>query len=69
MIRNFEYLIVFTGAPGVLPEQNDRYPIQPWKVNGIKAYNNRQPFNWDNIETPELNVLSIDIFHLPNREK
>ncbi len=22
MIRNFEYLIVFTSAPGVLPEQN-----------------------------------------------
>ncbi len=38
MIRNFEYLIVFTSAPGVLPEQNDRYWIQPWKVNEIKAY-------------------------------
>ncbi len=22
---NFEYLIVFTSAPGVLPEQSDRY--------------------------------------------
>ncbi len=40
MIRNFEYLIVFTGAPGVLPEQNDRYRIQSWKVNEIKAYKN-----------------------------
>ncbi len=39
MIRNFEYLIVFTSAPGVLPEQNDQYQIQPWKVNEIKAYN------------------------------
>ncbi len=38
MIRNFEYLIVFTSAPGVLPEQTDRYRIQPWKVNEIKAY-------------------------------
>ncbi len=38
MIRNFEYLIVFTGAPGVLPEQNYRYQIQPRKVNEIKAY-------------------------------
>ncbi len=41
MIRNFEYLIVFTSAPGVLPEQNDRYRIQAWKVNEIKAYKNR----------------------------
>ncbi len=41
MIRNFEYLIVFTSAPGVLPEQNDRYRIQPGKVNEIKAYNNQ----------------------------
>ncbi len=39
MIRDFEYLIVFTSAPGVLPEQNYRYRIQPWKVNEIKAYN------------------------------
>ncbi len=38
MIRNFEYLTVFTSAPGVLPEQNDGYQIQPWKVNEIKAY-------------------------------
>ncbi len=38
MIRNFEYLIVFTSAPDVLPEQNDQYWIQPWKVNEIKAY-------------------------------
>ncbi len=38
MIRNFEYLIVFTSTPGVLPEQNDRYWIQPWKVNEIKVY-------------------------------
>ncbi len=38
MIRNFEYLTVFTSAPDVLPEQNDRYRIQPWKVNKIKAY-------------------------------
>ncbi len=38
MIKNFKYLIVFTSAPGVLPEQNDRYQIQPWKVNEIKAY-------------------------------
>ncbi len=38
MIRNFEYLIVFSSAPGVLPEQNERYRIQPWKVNEIKAY-------------------------------
>ncbi len=40
MIRNFEYLIVFTSAPGVVPEQNDPYRIQPWKVNEIKAYKN-----------------------------
>ncbi len=32
MIRNFEHLIVFTSAPSVLPEQNDRYRIQPRKV-------------------------------------
>ncbi len=38
MIQNFEYLIVFISASGVLPEQNDRYRIQPWKVNEIKAY-------------------------------
>ncbi len=38
MIWNFEYFIVFTSAPGVLPEQNDRYRIQPWKVNEIGAY-------------------------------
>ncbi len=38
MIRNFEYLLVFTSAPSVLPEQNDRYWIQPWKVNEIKAH-------------------------------
>ncbi len=38
MIQNFEYLIVFTRALGVLPEQKDRYQIQPWKVNEIKAY-------------------------------
>ncbi len=38
MIRNFKYYIVFTSAPGVLPQQNDRYRIQPWKVNEIKAY-------------------------------
>ncbi len=42
MILNFEYLIVFTSAPGVLPQQNDRYRIQPWKVNEIKAYNKIQ---------------------------
>ncbi len=42
MILNFEYLIVFTGAPGVLPEQHDRYRIQPWKVSEIKAYKNRK---------------------------
>ncbi len=42
IIRNFEYLIVFTSAPGVLPEQNDRYRIRPWKVNEIKAYKNTQ---------------------------
>ncbi len=41
MIWNFEYLIVFTSAPGVLPEQDDRYQIQPWKVNEIKAYKNK----------------------------
>ncbi len=41
MIRNFECLIVVTSAPGVLPEQNDRYGIQPWKVNEIRAYKNR----------------------------
>ncbi len=40
MIQNFEYLIVFTSAPGILPEQNDRYRIQPWKVNEIKTYKN-----------------------------
>ncbi len=43
MIRNFKYLTVFTSAPGVLPEQNDRYRIQPWKVNEIKAYKNWRP--------------------------
>ncbi len=40
MIRNFKYLTVFTSAPCFLPEQNDRYQIQPWKVNEIKAYKN-----------------------------
>ncbi len=29
MIRDFEYLIVFNSTPGVLPEENDRYQIQP----------------------------------------
>ncbi len=39
MIRDFEYWIVFTSAPGVvLPEENYRYRIQSWKVNEIKAY-------------------------------
>ncbi len=42
MIQNFKYLLVFTSAPGGLPEQNDRYRIQPWKVNEIKAYNNNE---------------------------
>ncbi len=42
MIRNFEYLTVFTSAPGVLSEQNDGYQIQPWKVNEIKAYKKRK---------------------------
>ncbi len=42
MMQNFKYFIVFTSAPGVLPEQNDWYRIQPWKVNEIKAYKN----NW-----------------------
>ncbi len=37
MIWNFKYFIVFTSASGVLPEQNDWYGIQPWKVNEIKA--------------------------------
>ncbi len=37
MIQNFEY-VVFTSAPCVLPEQNIRYRIQPWKVNEIQAY-------------------------------
>ncbi len=41
MIRNFPYLIVFTSAPGVLPEQHDPYRIQPRKVNEIKAYKNQ----------------------------
>ncbi len=45
MIQNFEYLTVFTSAPGVLPEQNDRYQIQPRKVNEIKAYKNRVHLN------------------------
>ncbi len=40
MILNFEYLIVFTSTPGVLPEQNDRYRIEPWKANEIKVYKN-----------------------------
>ncbi len=47
MIRNFEYLIVFTSAPSVLLEQNDRYRIQAWKVNEIKAYKNIK--NFENI--------------------
>ncbi len=33
-----------TSALGVLPEQNDRYRIQPWKVNEIKAYKNSKIF-------------------------
>ncbi len=40
MIQNFEYFMVFISALGTLPEQNDRYQIQPWKVNEIKAYKN-----------------------------
>ncbi len=40
MNRNFKYFIVFTSAPGILPEQNDWYRIQPWKANEIKAYKN-----------------------------
>ncbi len=44
MIQNFEYLTVLTSAPGVLPEQNDRCQIQPWKVNEIKAYNKNDEF-------------------------
>ncbi len=35
-------MLVFTSAPGVLPEQNDWYRIQPWKVNEIKAYKNQK---------------------------
>ncbi len=34
--------MVFTSAPGVLPEQNDRYRIQPCKVNEIKAYKKKE---------------------------
>ncbi len=49
MFRNFEYLIVFSSTPGVLPEQNDWYWIQPWKVNEIKAYKNRY-FSKDRLE-------------------
>ncbi len=45
MILNFEYLIVFTSAPSVLPQQNDQYRIQPWKVNEIKAYKNSDNSN------------------------
>ncbi len=41
MIRNLKYLLVFTSAHGVLPEQIDRYRIQPGKVNEIKAYKKR----------------------------
>ncbi len=37
MTQNFEYLIVFTSTLGVLPKQNDRYRVQPWKVNEIKS--------------------------------
>ncbi len=44
MIWNFEYLIVYTSTPGVLPQQNDQYQIQPWKVNEIKAYKNIEKF-------------------------
>ncbi len=53
MIRNFEYLTVFTSAPGVLPEQNDRYQIQPWKVNEIKAYQNGKSLE-PSTSTPEV---------------
>ncbi len=42
MIGNFKYFIVFTSAPGVLPEQNDWYRIQPWKMNEIEAYKNEK---------------------------
>ncbi len=45
MIRNFEYLILFTSAHGVLPEQNDEYRIQPRKVNEIKAYNKKRNYH------------------------
>ncbi len=42
MFRNFKYLIIFTSTPGVPPEQNDQYWIQPWKVNEIKVYKNNR---------------------------
>ncbi len=42
MIWNFKNFIVFTSAPSVLPEQNDQYRIQPWKVNDIKAYEKKK---------------------------
>ncbi len=45
MIWNFEYLIVFISAPGVLPGQNDRYRIQPWKVNEKKHRYKNTPFS------------------------
>ncbi len=48
-MRNFKYFIVFTSAPGVLPQQNDRYRIQPWKVNEIKAYKNMMWWRMKNV--------------------
>ncbi len=46
MIQNFKYFIVFSSAPGILPEQNDWYRIKPWKVNEIKAYKKEKGHSW-----------------------
>ncbi len=58
MIQNFKYIIVFTSAPGVLPEQNDWYRIQPWKVNEIKVYKKTLKTNRKEIRK-EISVTKI----------
>ncbi len=63
MIQNFEYLIVFTSAPGVLPEQNDRYRIQLWKVNEIKAY--KKTKIWGSRECPGTQISWFGVHNVP----
>ncbi len=47
----------FYYTPAVLPEQNDWYQIQPWKVNEIKSYKNGLTQNWSKLKNWEVIML------------